>query len=60
MNFFFKKKWLEQCPDDLKLVSVEDMMSMYYLYPRIIKFREYLSKCHITMSFSFEQERNGK
>ena len=61
---FMKKKWLEQCPDKFKLVYyrryVDDIFVLFKSCNHLIKFRDYLNKCHPNMKFSFEEENNGK
>ena len=61
---FMKKKWLEQCPDKFKPVYyrryVDDIFVLFKSRDHVIKFRDYLNKCHPNMKFSFEEEKNGK
>ena len=61
---FYEKKWLEQCPDKFKPVYyrryVDDIFVLFKSRDHLIKFREYLNKCHPNMKFSFEEEKNGK
>ena len=61
---FYKKKWLEQCPDEFKPVYyrryVDDIFVLFKSRDHLIKFRDYLNKCHSNMKFSFEEEKNGK
>ena len=61
---FFFKKWLEQCPDKFKLIYyrryVDDIFVLFKSRDHLIKFRNYLNKCHPNMNFSFEEEKNGK
>ena len=61
---FYEKKWLEQCPDKFKPVYyrryVDDIFVLFKSRDHLIKFRDYLNKCHPNMKFSFEEEKNGK
>ena len=61
---FYEIKWLEQCPKEFKLVFyiryVDDLFVLFKSAEHISKFRNYFNTCHPTMSFSFEQEENGK
>ena len=61
---FMKKKWLEQCPNKFKLVYyrryVDDIFVLFKSRNHLIKFRDYLNKCHPNMKFSFEGGKNGK
>ena len=60
----YLKKWLEQCPDKFKPVYyrryVDDIFVLFKSRDHLIKFRDYLKKCHYNMKFSFEEEKNGK
>ena len=56
-------KWLEQCPNESNQFFTEDMLMIFLFYLNqlnISKFHTYLNTCHPNMSFSFEQETNGK
>ena len=61
---FYKMKGLKQCPNELKPVFyriyVDDIFALFELAEDLSKFHEYLNTCHPNMSFSFEQEVNGK
>ena len=61
---FYEKKWLEQCPDKFKSVYyrryVDDIFVLFKSHDHLIKFRDYLNKCHPNMKFSFKEETNGK
>ena len=61
---FFMKKWLEQCPEEFKLVYhrryVNDIFVLFRSHDHLIKFRDYLNKCHPNIKFSFVEEKNGK
>ena len=61
---FYEKKWLEQCPDKFKPVYyrryVDDIFVLFKSRDHLIKFRNYLNKCHPNMKFSFEEEKTGK
>ena len=61
---FYEKKWLEQCRDKFKPVCyrryVDDIFVLFKSRDHLIKFRDYLNKCHPNMKFSFEEEKNGK
>ena len=54
---FYEKKWLEQCPDKFKPVYyrryVDDIFVLFKSRDHLIKFREYLNKCHPNMNFFF-------
>ena len=57
-------KWLGQCPSEFKQVFsrryVDDIFISFESAKHLSKFRVYLNTCHSNMSFSFEQEINGK
>ena len=61
---FYEMKWLEQCPNEYKLVFyrryVDDIFVLFKSAEHLSKFHAYLNTCHPNMSFSFEQEINGK
>ena len=61
---FYEMKWLEQCPTEFKPVFyrryVDDIFVLFTAKEHLIKFRDYFNKCHPSMSFSFEQENDGK
>ena len=61
---FYEMKWLEQCPNESKPVFyrryVDDIFVLFKSAEHLSKFHAYLNTCHPNMSFSFEQEINGK
>ena len=61
---FYKKKWLQQCPDKVNPVYyrryVDDIFVLFKSCNYLIKFRDYLNKCHPNKNFSLEEEKNGK
>ena len=61
---FFEVKWLEQCPKEFKPVFYrryfDDIFVLFESAEHLSKFRDYFNTCHPNMSFSFEQEKNGK
>ena len=61
---FYEMKWIEQCPDEFKSVFyrryVDDIFVLFESAEHLSKFHAYLHTCHPNMSFSFEQELNGK
>ena len=61
---FLWKKWLEQCPVKFKPVYyrryLDDIFVLFKSCDHLIKFRDYLNKCHPNMKFSFDEEKNGK
>ena len=61
---FYEKKWLEQCPDEFKPAYyrryLDDIFVLFRSHDHLIKFRDYLNKCHNNMKFSFEEEKKGK
>ena len=61
---FHEMKWLEQCPNKFKPVFkkryVDDIFVLFESAEHLSNFHAYLNTCHTNMSFSFEQEINGK
>ena len=61
---FYEVKWLEQCPKEFKPFFyrryVDDIFVLFESVEHLSKFRDYFYTCHPNMSFSFEQEKNGK
>ena len=61
---FYEMKWLEQCPNEFKPVFyrryVDDIFILFESAENLSKFQTYLNTCHPNMSFSFEEETNGK
>ena len=61
---FYEIKWLEQCPKVFKPVFYrryfDDIFVLFESAEHLSKFRNYFNTCHANMSFSFEQEKNGK
>ena len=61
---FYEMKWLEQWPNKFKPVFyrryVDDIFVLFESAEDLSKFHVYLNTCHPNMSFSFEQEVNGK
>ena len=61
---FYEFKWLEQCPKEFKQVYykryVDDIFVLFESAEHLSKFRDYFNTRHLNMSFSFEQEKNGK
>ena len=57
-------KWLEQCPNEFKPAFyrryVDDIFVLFKSAERLSKFGDYFNACHQNMSFSFEQEKDGK
>ena len=57
-------KWVEQCPNKFKSVfhkiCIDDIFVLFESAEYLSKFHAYLNICHPNMSFSFEQEINGK
>ena len=53
-----------ECPDEFKLVyyrgHVDDIFVLFRSRNHVLKFRDYLNKCHFNVKFSFEEEKNGK
>ena len=61
---FYEMIWLEQCPNEFKPVFyrryVDDIFVLFKSAEHLSKFRDYFNTCHQNMSFSFEQEKDGK
>ena len=61
---FYEVKWLEQCPKEFKPAFyrryVDDIFVLFESAEHLSKFRDYFNTRHPNMSFSFEQEKNGK
>ena len=61
---FYELKWLEQCPNECKLVFyrryVDDILYLFESAEHLSKFNAYLNTCHPNKYFSFEQQKNGK
>ena len=61
---FYKMNWLEQCPNESKPVFyrryIDDIFVLFKSAEHLSKFYAYLNTFHPNMSFSFEQEINGK
>ena len=61
---FYEVKWLEQCPNEFKPVFyrryVDDIFVLFKSAEHLSKFRDYFNMCHQNMSFSFEEEKDGK
>ena len=61
---FYEIKWLEQCPKEFKPVFyrryVDDIFVLFESAGNLSKVLNYFNTCHPNMSFSFEQEKNGK
>ena len=61
---FYEINWLELCPKEFKPVFyrryVDDIFVLFELAEHLSKFCNYFNTCHPSMSFSFEQEKNGK
>ena len=61
---FNEKKWPEKCPPEFKPVFykryVDDIFVLFKSTDHLIKFRNYFNTCHPNMSFSFEEQKNGK
>ena len=59
---FYEKNWLEQCSDKFKPVYfkryIDEIFVLFMSRDHLIKFRDYLNKCHPNMKFSFEEEKN--
>ena len=62
--FFFKKKWLEKCPPEFELVFYRRYVDYIFVLLRssdhVEKICNYFNTCYWNMSFSFEEEKNGK
>ena len=56
------KKWLEHCREDFKPVYyrryVDDIFVLFRSCDHLIKFRDYLNKCHCNIKFYLEEEKN--
>ena len=61
---FYEVKWLEQCPKGFKPVFyrryVDDIFVLFESAEHLSKFCDYFNTRHPNMSFSFEEEKNGK
>ena len=61
---FYEVKWLEQCPNEFQPVFyrryVDDIFVLFKSAEHLSKFRDYFNTCHQSMSFSIEQEKDGK
>ena len=61
---FYEIKWLEQYPKEFKPVSyrryVDDIFVFFESAEHLSKFCNYFNTYHPNISFSFEQEKNGK
>ena len=61
---FYEVKWLEQCPKEFKPVFyrryVDVIFVLFESAEHLSKFLDYFNTRHPNMSFSFEQEKNGK
>ena len=61
---FYEVKWLEQSPKEFQPLCyrryVDDNFVLFQSAEHFSKFRDYFNTCHPNMSFSFEQEKNGK
>ena len=68
---FYEVEWLEQYPKEFKpifydniyiymLRYVDDILVLFELVEHLSKFRDYFNIGHRNMSFSSEQEKNGK
>ena len=61
---FWGMKRLEKCPNEFKSVFhrryVDDIFVLFKSAENFSKFHACLNTCHLNMSFSFEQEMNGK
>ena len=57
---FYEKNWIKQCPDKFKPVYyrryVDDIFVLFKSRDHLIKFRDYLNKCHHNMKIYFEEE----
>ena len=62
--WFYERKWLEQCPDEFKPIYYRRYVDYIFVLltsrDHLLKFRDYLNKCHPNIKFSFEEEKNGK
>ena len=61
---FYEMKQFEQFPNEFKPVFyrgyIDDIFVLFESAEHLSKFHAYLNTCHPNMSFSFEQEINGK
>ena len=61
---FYEVKWFEQCSKEFKPVFyrryVNDIFVLFESAEHLSKFRDYFNTRHPNMSFSIEQEKNGK
>ena len=61
---FYEIKWLEQCPKEFKPVFyrsfVPDIFVLFESAEHHSQFRNYFNTCHSNISFSLEQEKEGK
>ena len=61
---FYEKKWLEQCPDKSKWVYyrryADNIFVLFKSRDHLIKYSDYLNKCHPNMKFSFQEKKYGK
>ena len=61
---FYEMKWLEQCPNEFKPLFyrryVDNIFVLFEWAEYLAKCHAYLNTCHPNMSFSFEQDVNGK
>ena len=61
---FYERKWFEEFPSEFKPVFyrryIDDIFAFFKSTDHLKKFRNYFNTCHPTMSFSFEEEKNGK
>ena len=64
LTIFFTNKRLEQCPNKFQPVFyrryVDDIFVSFESTEHLSKFHVYLNTCHPNMTFSFQQEINGK
>ena len=62
--FFYEVKWLEQCTNEFKPVFyrryVDDIFVLFKSAEHLSKFSDHFNTCHQNMSFSLEQEKDGK
>ena len=62
--FFYEIKWFEQCPNKFRPVFYksygDNIFVLFGSAEHLSKFHAYFHTCHPNMSFSFEQELNGK
>ena len=61
---FYEMKWLEQCPNKFKPLFyrryVDNIFILFESAEDLAKCHAYLNTCHPNLSFSFEQDVNGK